>query len=132
MPKPKVKRVEVESTPVLSFDIYASDGCDDFESWMVSGSIVRVRVRGDLNGSTPAELRAKLLEAGAVAAHVTVEPKPEPRKARVEGLSSFPSPRERMRAYLTRLAVEPGAKVDHDAHDALTAEVWRILDEEGV
>ena len=93
-----VERVEVDSTPVVAFDLN-STGAD----WLrVEGAIVRARIRvppGEV-APPPGEVKKSLLDAGAIAAHVSVELEPVPREERVEGIASLPNPRQRLARYL--------------------------------
>lgn len=124
-----VRRVEVQSSPVVSLDF---DSAGKMEAWRrdvpdsgLRGAIVRVRVRLAPGESLDvAECQRVLLDrCGARVAHVTAEPAPQPRRERVEGLSEVASPRERMRRYLA--AKFPG-------REDVAAEIMRIMGEEGV
>jgi hypothetical protein len=117
----KVERNDVKSAPVKTLDF------DSVAQWLkargdVKGAIVRVRLRV-LSGEVapaPSQVRNALIASGAVAAHVTIEPTPEARKERVEGISSIPSERGRMRAYLVSRGLQ-GTPIE--------AEVNRIMEE---
>jgi hypothetical protein len=121
----KVERNDVKSAPVKTLDF------DSVAQWLkargdVKGAIVRVRLRvlpGEV-APAPSQVRNAMLASGAVAAHVTIEPTPEARKERVEGISSIPSPKGRMRSYLAS-RFGPGIAM----RDEVASEVWRIMEE---
>jgi hypothetical protein len=114
----KVENVPVESSPVLTLEGAEIERVD------VKGAIVRVVIP---DGSSPEEIKRQLFERGAIGVAFVVQRAVQLRAERVEGLSKIASPRERMRRYL---AAEHGPAIA--ARDALAAEVWRIMDDEGL
>lgn len=119
-----VRRVAVASTPVVSV---VAEGVDEaglreaLDGVEVYGSIARVRAVLRGTGPTAAELEGELRKRGAVAATATVESVEEARRPRLER-AALGSPRERMRRYLEA----------RGAGESTSAEVWRIMDAEGL